>query len=148
MSAQLSTSAVPSGRSAVLPQARNDAEYTLAVPADARRDLARGWLALGLAALILSGVFSILLVLARTPGVNKLLPSADFFRVALVVHVDLSVLVWFIAVAGVLWSLISAPRAFGLAWAALGLAAAGCSRRVRSRSDVVFQTGVPVPLVR
>ena len=125
MSAHLSTSAVPSGRSAVLPQARNDAEYTLAVPTDARRGLARGWLALGLAALILSGVFSILLVLARTPGVNKLLPSADFFRVALVVHVDLSVLVWFIAVAGVLWSLISAPRALGLAWAALGLAAAG-----------------------
>ena len=127
MSVHLSSSAAPSRNraAAALPQTRNDAEYTLAVPTDARRDLARGWLALGLAALVLSGVFSILLVLARTPGVNKLMPSADFFRVALVVHVDLSVLVWFIAIAGVLWSLISAPRALGLAWAALGLSSAG-----------------------
>ncbi|HRP28466.1 MAG TPA: cbb3-type cytochrome c oxidase subunit I [Burkholderiaceae bacterium] len=123
MSAHLAP--VPAGRAAALPQARHDTEYTLAVPTDARRDLARGWLALGLGALVLSGVFSVLLVLARTPGVNKLLPSADFFRVALVVHVDLSVLVWFIAIAGLLWSLIGAPRALGLAWTALGLAAAG-----------------------
>ncbi len=127
MSVRVSPSAVParSAATAVLPQTRNDAEYTLAVPTDARRDLARGWLALSLAALVLSGVFSILLVLARTPGVNKLMPNADFFRVALVVHVDLSVLVWFIAIAGLLWSLVSAPRALGLAWAALGLATAG-----------------------
>lgn len=110
---------------AALPQVRHDAAYTLAVPTDARRDVARGWLFLSLAALVLSGVFSILLVLARTPGLNRLMPAADFFRVALVVHVDLSVLVWFVAIAGLLWSLIGAPRALGLAWAALGLAAAG-----------------------
>ena len=30
--------------------------------------------------------------LARTPGVNAMLPGVDFFRTALVVHVDLSVL--------------------------------------------------------
>ena len=122
MSVHASPSAAPA---AALPQMLDHAEYTLAVPADARRDLARGWLFLSLAALVLSGVFSILLVLARTPGVNRLMPAADFFRVALVVHVDLSVLVWFIAVAGLLWSLIGAPRALGLAWAALGFAAAG-----------------------
>ena len=44
---------------------------------------------------------------------NQWLPVADFFRVALVVHVDLSVLVWFIAIAGMLWSLNSAPRGTG-----------------------------------
>ena len=45
MSAHLSTSAVPSGRSAVLPQARNDAEYTLAHdPAGAARAV---WMAAG-----------------------------------------------------------------------------------------------------
>ena len=59
--------------------------------------LARAWLWLGLLALVGAGVFSILLVAARTPGVNQWLPAADFFRVALVVHVDLSVLVWFIS---------------------------------------------------
>ncbi len=99
--------------------------YALAVPTDARRLLARGWLWLGLAALIGSGLFSVLLVLARTPGVNRLFGSADFFRVALVVHVDLSVLVWFFALAGMLWSIHCTRAGLRWAWAALGLCAAG-----------------------
>jgi len=97
----------------------------LPVPTDARRTLARGWLWLGLLALIGSGLFSILLVLSRTPGLNQLFPVADFFRVALVVHVDLSVLVWFVALAGMLWSLHATPRRAGWGWAALGLCGAG-----------------------
>ncbi len=95
------------------------------VPDAAQRALARGWLWLGLLALIGSGVFSILLVLARTPGVNQWLPVADFFRVALVVHVDLSVLVWFAAMAGMLWSLNATARAEAWSWAALGLCGGG-----------------------
>lgn len=85
--------------------AATGAAYTLPAIDEAARTLARGWLKLALAALIGSGLFSVLLVLARTPGVNAWLPAGDFFRVALVVHVDLSVLVWFVAVAGMLWSL-------------------------------------------
>ena len=100
-------------------------DYALAVPVDARRALARAWLWLGLSALIGSGLFSVLLVLSRTPGLNRLLPLADFFRVALVVHVDLSVLVWFVALAGLLWSLNGSPRGPGWGWAALGLCGAG-----------------------
>ena len=107
--------------------ASTGAGYTLAVPHDARLTLARGWLWLGIAALVLSGVFSVLLVLARTPGLNQWLPVGDFFRVALVVHVDLSVLVWFIAIAGLLWSLNSAPRAMAFGWTALVLCAAGAA---------------------
>lgn len=81
------------------------------------RALARGWLWLALAALLGSGLFSILLVLARTPGVNAWLPAGDFFRVALVVHVDLSVLVWFVAIAGLLWSLgLRPPATAGGRW--------------------------------
>jgi cytochrome c oxidase subunit I len=57
-------------------------------------------LVLGLLALIGAGLFSVLRVLARTPGVNAWLPAGDFFRVALVVHVDVSVLAWFAAIAG------------------------------------------------
>jgi hypothetical protein len=52
-------------------------------------------------------------------------PALDFFKVALVVHVDLSVLVWFFALGGVLWSLNGSNRFMTLGWAALGLAAAG-----------------------
>ncbi|MGE4071309.1 MAG: cbb3-type cytochrome c oxidase subunit I [Lysobacterales bacterium] len=92
---------------------------------DARLALARGWLWLGLAALIGSGVYSLLLVVSRTPGVNRWFPVADFFRVALVVHVDLSVLVWFVALGGMLWSLSSRPLALRWAWSALALATVG-----------------------
>jgi hypothetical protein len=100
-------------------------EFSVPVPTDARRSLARAWLWLGLLALIGSGVFSILLVLARTPGLNRLLPGADFFRVALVVHVDLSVLVWFVSVAGLLWSVQGARRGLRWGWSALVLSGAG-----------------------
>ena len=85
--------------------ASTPADYVLPAIATNQRRLARAWLGLGLVALIGSGLFSILLVLARTPGINAWLPAGDFFRVALVVHVDLSVLVWFLAMAGLLWSL-------------------------------------------
>lgn len=100
-------------------------EYAFAVPVDARRALARGWLWLGLLALIGSGVFAVLLVLSRTPFLQNIFPVADFFRVALVIHVDLSVLVWFVAQAGVLWSINCSAR--GMLWgrAALYLCAAG-----------------------
>ncbi|MEB2317953.1 MAG: cbb3-type cytochrome c oxidase subunit I [Pseudomonadota bacterium] len=85
--------------------ASTPADYVLPAVQAQQRRLARRWLALGLVALIGSGLFSVLLVLARTPGINAWLPAGDFFRVALVVHVDLSVLVWFIAMAGLLWSI-------------------------------------------
>jgi hypothetical protein len=89
--------------------ASSPAAYTLPAVAAGQRGLARAWLWLALAALVGSGLFSVLLVLARTPGINAWLPAGDFFRVALVVHVDLSVLVWFVAIAGLLWSLNLRP---------------------------------------
>jgi hypothetical protein len=99
--------------------------YQLSVPHDARARLARAWLLLGVAALIAAGVLSILLVLARTPGFAAHLPGVDFFRVALVAHVDLSVLVWFLAMAGVVWSIAGTRRALPLARWAFALGAAG-----------------------
>jgi len=101
--------------------------YAIAVPRDARARLAVGWLALGIAALAASGLLAVFLALARTPGVGRLLPAGDFFRTVLVAHVDLSVLVWFVAFAGALWSLNSTPRALALGRAALALAAAGAA---------------------
>lgn len=109
---------------AFLPRA-HEFRFALPVPLDERRTLARGWLWLGLLALIGSGVFSVLLVLARTPGINRWLPGADFFRIALVVHVDLSVLVWFISIAGLLWSINGARTGLRWGWVALGLAGTG-----------------------
>ena len=87
--------------------------------------LARGWLLLGIGALLLSGVFSVLIVLARAPGVAERLPWTDFFHTAIVVHVDLSVLVWFLAFAGLVWSLHAEGRGLRLGRLALALCAAG-----------------------
>jgi hypothetical protein len=99
--------------------------YVPDVVVGAQRRLARAWLWLGLFALIGSGLFAILLVISRTPGVQNLFPVADFFRLALVVHVDLSVLVWFVAMAGMLWSLHVRVVAMPLAKAALAACALG-----------------------
>ena len=99
--------------------------FELAVPQGARKTLAMAWLALGLTALLASGLFSILLVLSRTPQLQTLFPVADFFRVALVVHVDLSVLVWFLAFGGTLWTLSGTTRFKWLAWCAFALATLG-----------------------
>jgi hypothetical protein len=122
--------------------------YCLPLPRDARLALARGWLWLGLAALVASGLFSILLVVARTPGVNRLLPAADFFRVALVVHVDLSVLVWFVALAGVLWSLNASPRAPRLGRVALALVGLGTAAMAAApflvAGEAVMSNYIPV----
>jgi cytochrome c oxidase subunit 1 len=56
---------------------------------------ARRWLMLGVSALAIAGLFSLILVIARTP---QLAAFKELFSVALVIHVDLSVLVWFLAV--------------------------------------------------
>src|SRR5574340_1547089 len=123
--------------------------FALTMPSDASRKLASGWLWLGIASLVGAGLFAILLVLSRTPYVQDIFPWVDFFHTALVVHVDLSVLLWFMAFAGVLWSLNSSARFVGVGWLALALAAvaaavivlspfiavgkpAGCSRPARA----------------
>ncbi len=99
--------------------------YDLPMARDARRGLAFSWLVLGVVALLASGVFSLLLVASRTPGLKDALPVADFFRVALVVHVDLSVLVWFLAFGAMLWTLAGSARAIALGRIALLVAGAG-----------------------
>jgi hypothetical protein len=107
------------------PTASSFDDYLLVVPAGAQRALSRAWLWLALLALIGAGLFSVLLVLSRTPVINGWFPVADFFRLALVVHVDLSVLVWFVAIAGLLWSINGSERGLPWAWAALMLCVAG-----------------------
>ena len=124
------------------------ASYALPVPAGARSALAAGWLVLALASLVGAGLFSILLVLSRAPYVKDLFPLVDFFRVALVVHVDLSVLVWFAAFGGLLWSLHGTARLLGLGWAALALCAAGtllmCAAPFVQDAPPVMSNYIPV----
>jgi cytochrome c oxidase subunit 1 len=100
-------------------------DYNLDVPGDSRRLLALGWLWLCVLALLGAGVFSLLLVVSRTPYISEHIPWIDFFHSALVVHVDLSVLVWSLSFGGILWSLNQRPGKSWLAWPALLLASLG-----------------------
>jgi hypothetical protein len=99
--------------------------YALVVPTGARRRLAVAWLWLALGALLASGVYAIVLVAARAPFLQPLLPHVEFFRIALVAHVNLSVLVWFAAFAVVLWTIAGTERALTAGWIALWLAVLG-----------------------
>lgn len=123
-----------------LPLPSTPATYELTVTQTGQA-LARGWLWLGLAALVGSGLFSVLLVLARTPGINAVLPGVDFFRTALVVHVDLSVLVWFVATTGLLWNLDAGRRGVAVGWAALVMTATGTALLVLAP---FVDPGIPV----
>jgi hypothetical protein len=86
------------------------AAFVLPDPQGHARTLAARWLKLGIFALLAAGIFSLLLVMSRTPAVQDVMPWLDFFHTALVVHVVLSVLVWFLAFAGVLWTANSTIR--------------------------------------
>jgi hypothetical protein len=123
-------------------------EFALSMPSAAGRKLASGWLWLGIASLLGAGLFAILLVLSRTPYIQDIFPWVDFFRTALVVHVDLSVLLWFLAFAGVLWSLNSSSGLLGIGWLALVLAASGATMIVLSpfvgASNPLMSNYVPV----
>jgi len=123
-------------------------QFAIAVPSDARQSLAKAWIALGLSALLASGLFSVLLVMSRTPSLQSLFPVTYFFRVALVAHVDLSVLVWFMAFGGALWSLSGTRRLQALAWSSFALSAAGtatlCAAPFVDPATPVMANYVPV----
>ncbi len=72
---------------------------------ESTKQVARLWLYLGLFSLVAAGLFSLLLVLSRTPFIQSIIPGINFFHIALVVHVDLSVLIWFLSFTASLWSL-------------------------------------------
>lgn len=85
----------------------------------------RGWLLLAVAALGLSGIYTVLVVASRVPYLGEVFPWADSFQVAVVVHVVLSIVVWLFAFGAVIWCLTTRPVALPVAWSALTLAVLG-----------------------
>lgn len=91
-----------------------------------------GWLMLSVLSLVFAGLFAILVAAARVPGLEQLLPlGRDHIYVALVGHVVLAVVIWFLAFQGVLWA-VSTTIELGkntvsplLGWASLALSYAG-----------------------
>jgi heme/copper-type cytochrome/quinol oxidase subunit 1 len=73
---------------------------------DIDRDTGRllyAWLFLSVSSLAFAGIFAFLVAMARTPVIQDILPGEDYFRVALVTHVNLAFVIWFLAFMGVLW---------------------------------------------
>ncbi len=68
------------------------------------KPMARLWLITGIAALAIAGLYSLTLVVGRAPIFSENANIQRIFKDALVVHVDLSVLLWFLAVACIFWS--------------------------------------------
>lgn len=70
------------------------------------------WAALGLIALGIAGVMAILLAVSRIPGVEGSIPwPVSFFKKGLIIHVVMSIIVWFAAVFAALATLAGTPRA-------------------------------------
>jgi len=97
-------------------------KYSLSIAEGPQLRLAIGWLYVAVGFLLASGVYPLLLALART---TYEMPWKDFFYTALVLHVDFTVLWWLLAIAGVFWSLNSTRSASSWSWIALALTVAG-----------------------
>jgi hypothetical protein len=106
--------------------------YLLPAAEQESKILAAGWLKLAMASLLGSGIFSILLVLARTPMIKDVFPWDDFFYTGMVVHVNLSVLMFFLPCAGIIWNFNSGDRHILLGRAALYFSAIGTAVMVAS----------------
>lgn len=109
----------------------------------------RRWLGLSVGALITAGLFSLGLIIGRMPPFSGWVTDPQFFKRALVVHVDLALIVWFYAFITGLFCLIARRRvARKIAGHAAGLSAAGVLLMVLSagveHAEPVLANYVPV----
>ena len=63
------------------------------------------WLFFAVSSLIFAGIFAFLLAMSRTPFIQDILQARDYLYTALVTHVILSVVIWFLSFMGILWIL-------------------------------------------
>ncbi len=68
------------------------------------KQISLGWLVIGLFALAISGVFSIVLAVAWHPSVKSVELFATLFQRSLIAHVNLSITIWFLCFAFTLMS--------------------------------------------
>lgn len=111
---------------------------------DAARRLAGAWFLLAFAALGASALLAVVLVAARAPFLNL---GGGFFRTALVLHVNMAVLVWFLAAAAGVW-VLARGKADVAGWGAFWLSAAAVLLMLLSpllgNSPPVLSNYVPV----
>ncbi|WP_410526008.1 hypothetical protein [Rickettsia endosymbiont of Polydrusus tereticollis] len=66
--------------------------------------LTRNWLKLGIMSLGFAGVYSVILVVLRTSQLSHFFPNPEIFKSALIIHINLSVLVWLLSITASIWS--------------------------------------------
>ncbi len=101
----------------------------------------RGWVLVGVHALGVSGILSILVVFLRMPFLKSVITNADqVFGLSLVLHVDLSVVVWLCSMSSTLISMTvhHKLRYLGHCWV---VAAVGTALMVLS---ALLQGAVPI----
>ncbi len=66
-------------------------------------NLTLAWLKLGIISLGFAGLYSVVLVVLRTPQLASFFPNPHIFKSALIIHVDLSVLIWLLSIIASVW---------------------------------------------
>jgi hypothetical protein len=69
--------------------------------------LTNSWLKLGILSLGFAGLYSIILVVLRTPQLSSFSPNPHIFKSALIIHVNLSVLIWLLSITASVWGEMS-----------------------------------------
>jgi len=101
------------------------------------------WLTLSIISLGAGGAFAFLLGMSRAPVISNYFPT-DYFRRALIGHVDLAILCWLLLSATVIWShhIKEEPPKISFLLACLGVALIGFSALPGS-GDALFNNYVP-----
>ncbi len=91
-----------------------------------RFGIAKGWLALSVSSLIFAGILAGLLVVARMPPFHQWITDPLFFKRCLIVHVELSLFVWFFSFLSFLYTQLPTKNSsFSLNVLALVLSSVG-----------------------
>lgn len=67
-------------------------------------DISDCYLQNGIWALALAGIYSVVLVVLRTPVISAMFADKSIFKSSLIIHVNLSVLVWLLSMVCMIWS--------------------------------------------
>lgn len=79
-----------------------------------KRKIIACWLGMSIVSLAIAGIFAVLLVIARSPVVQDIFHLSGMFHHALTVHVNLSVLVWFLSGSCMIWHIFAEGRKYVL----------------------------------
>ena len=125
--------------------------FSLAPDRNQRAESVRHWVFLAVTTLAVSGLAPMILLAGRASMFAETNIITASFREALVIHVDLSVIAWFIAIMALFWSLVSHREEFRVptlhgaaavayAFGALAIAAAP----IAMEGEVHFSNYIPV----